>query len=188
VITVVSGLPRSGTSMMMQVLAAGGVEPLTDGIRQPDEDNPLGYHEFDPAAKLAVDSSWVTQGRGKAVKIVAQLLPWLPRGEHYRVVFLRRDLREVVASQNAMLKRLNRGGAELDDEQLMATYRKQLEGVQRALAHRPDIAVFEVDYAELLTEPEPALGRLGAFLERSFDPGIAAGAIRPELRRQKADA
>ena len=187
VITVVSGLPRSGTSMMMQILAAGGVEPLTDGIRQPDEDNPMGYHEFDPAANLAMDSSWVQQGRGKVVKVVAQLLPWLPRGEQYRVVFLRRDLREVVASQKAMLQRLNRDGAGLSDEQLMATYRKQLEGVQRALGGRPDIAVTEVDYAALLAEPEPELVRLATFLERPFDANKAAGAIRPELRRQKAD-
>lgn len=186
VVTVVSGLPRSGTSMMMQVLEAAGLVPLTDGIRGADEDNPLGYLEFDRATQLARDSTWVPRGRGGVVKVVAQLLPWLPRGEQYRVVFLRRDLREVVASQHAMLGRLGRPEAELDDAGLMAAYRTQLEGVRHALASRPEVAVLEIEYARFVADPEPDLLRLQAFLGRDLDREEAARAVRPELRRQKA--
>src|SRR5262249_28489523 len=96
VITVVSGLPRSGTSMMMQLLAAAGRETLSDAKRPADEDNPLGYFEFEQTLNLSKDSSWLPQARGKTVKIVAQLLPLLPRNEHYQIIFMERNLAEVV--------------------------------------------------------------------------------------------
>ena len=108
IITVVSGLPRSGTSLMMQLLSAAGRAALTDGKRDDDEDNPLGYFELEQARELAKDASWIPQARGKVVKIVAQLLPFLPPGQHYNVVFMERNMAEVIASQNAMLARQGR--------------------------------------------------------------------------------
>src|SRR4029077_16977405 len=120
IITIVSGLPRSGTSMMMQLLVAAGREALTDSKRPADEDNPLGYFEFEKTLELAKDVSWLPQARGKVVKIVAQLLPFLPTTEHYDVIFMERNLAEVISSQKAMLARQGRHGAALNDQQLTA--------------------------------------------------------------------
>src|SRR5690349_19374505 len=110
-IIIVSGLPRSGTSLMMQMLAGGGVEILTDAIRTADDDNPRGYLEFEPVKKTKQDSSWVPAARGKAVKMVSQLLYDLPPAERYRIIFMSRDLDEVLASQEKMLARLGRPAA-----------------------------------------------------------------------------
>ena len=114
VITVVSGLPRSGTSMMMQMLATGGVAVFTDGAREADENNSRGYFEHAKTLALHADASWLDQARGKAVKIVAPLLPHLPQSETYKIVFMRRDLQHVIASQRAMLVRLQKEGAQTE--------------------------------------------------------------------------
>lgn len=188
IITVVSGLPRSGTSLMMQLLAAGGLEPLTDQQRAPDEDNPLGYFEFEKAQELAKDRSWVPQAQGKLVKIVAQLLPHLPRGEHYQVIFMQRDLREIVASQKAMLARLKRQGAELNEERLMETYAAQLRRIHDRLARSEEVRVLHVDYAGLLADPSANIERIIEFLgSDAFNRDAARAAVRPEMRRQKAE-
>src|SRR5579872_1312474 len=104
-VTIVSGLPRSGTSMMLRMLAAGGLPILTDGVRTPDEDNPHGYLEWEGVKSLARDASWVASARGKGVKVIYYWLRDLPRDCRYRVIFMRRDLDEVLASQAAMLER-----------------------------------------------------------------------------------
>ncbi len=186
VITVVSGLPRSGTSMMMQILAAGGWNVLTDGKRAADEDNPKGYLEFEKALEVARDSSWLPQARGKAVKIVAQLLPSLPVNEHYNVIFMERNLREVIASQSAMLARQGRRGAELGERQLMEAYATQLERIRIHTARRPEMRTLPVNYAELLADPIAGVDRVACFLGGSFNRAAAAESIRPDLRRQKA--
>jgi len=185
VITVVSGLPRSGTSMMMQLLAAGGRQALTDGKREADADNPLGYLEFEKAVDLPKDSSWVPQARGKVVKVVAQLLPFLPRGEFYNVVFMERNLAEVLASQQAMLARQGRRGAELSPEQLMETYQAQLTRVRQQLARRSEMRTLMVDYAELLADPVAGIDRLASFLGDAFDQATAVQVVRPDLQRQR---
>ncbi len=185
VITVVSGLPRSGTSMMMQLLAGAGIELLKDTQRVADEDNPLGYHEFQKAVELKKDRSWLPQARGRAVKIVAQLLPALPADEHYQVILMQRDLREVVASQKVMLARMQRSGASIDDEELMKTYSTQLRRVKKQLAARHNVRVLTVDYAALLKDTEAAVERIAQFVGGSFEQTAAAQAIRPELQRQK---
>jgi predicted Zn-dependent protease len=186
VITIVSGLPRSGTSLMMQLLAAGGLPVLTDARRAADSDNPLGYLEFEPAMDLARDSAWIPQARGKAVKIVAQLLQFLPPGEYYRIIFMERDLSEVLASQAAMLAREGRRGAALDPEQLRATYIAQVQRVRSLVASRPRARLLPVAYADLLANPAAGAERVAAFLGGKFDCTTAAAAVRPELRRQKA--
>ena len=185
VITVVSGLPRSGTSMMMQLLVAAGREALSDSARLPDEDNPLGYFEFEKSLTLAQDASWLPQARGKVVKIVAQLLPFLPRNEHYHVILMDRNLAEVVASQKTMLARQGRRGAELGERQLRETYAAQVQRVRRQLARRPEIRMLPVNYGELLAHPASGVDRLMQFLGSPFNRERASQAIRPELRRQK---
>ncbi len=186
IITVVSGLPRSGTSLMMQLLVAAGREALSDGKRGADADNPLGYYEYEQVLDLARDTSWIPQARGKVVKIVAQLLPYLPANEHYHVIFMERNLGEVIASQRAMLERQGRRGAELDAQTLAETYLAQLARLRKQIAARPELRVLPVNYNLLLAEAFKQVPRLAVFLGEPFDVLRAAAAIRPELRRQKA--
>jgi hypothetical protein len=184
IIVVVSGLPRSGTSMMMQVLVAAGREALADAKRVPDEDNPLGYFEFEKTRELAKDTSWLPQARGKVVKIVAQLLPFLPRDERYHIIFMERNLAEVIASQNAMLARQGRRGADLDEQKLLETYTAQLQRVSSQLARRPEIRTLPVNYGALLSDRVAGMDRLAQFLGEPFNRKAAAEAVRLELRRQ----
>jgi len=188
VVIVVTGLPRTGTSMMMQMLAAAGIEPYSDNQRQPDEDNPRGYLEHEQAARLASDASWLPCARGKAVKIVAQLLPHLPAGEEYRLVFMHRDLEEVLASQRAMLKRLGRQGGRISDAALRHAYTQQLVRVHSWLNRHPEIPVLPVQYASAVREPMETAELLRAFLGSPFDAGSAARAVAASLHRQRAAA
>src|SRR5438270_5105425 len=119
-IIIVSGLPRSGTSLMMQMLDQGGVEVLTDNIRTADTDNPRGYYEFEKVKKIKQDASWLPQTRGKAFKMVSQLLYDLPASEQYLIIFMERDLDEMLLSQEKMLERLNRPAA--PREQIRQSY------------------------------------------------------------------
>src|SRR5262249_10258939 len=118
-ITIVSGLPRSGTSLMMKMLEAGGIEPVTDNIRGADLDNPKGYYEFAKVKAIAQDSSWVPETRGKAFKMVSVLLRNLPPNHRFKLIFMRRDMREVLASQSKMLEHMGKASGPRDEE--MAT-------------------------------------------------------------------
>jgi predicted AlkP superfamily phosphohydrolase/phosphomutase/tetratricopeptide (TPR) repeat protein len=184
-VTIVAGLPRSGTSMMMQMLAAGGIAPYTDERRLPDEDNPRGYLEHEHATQLHRDTSWIPQARGKAVKIVAHLLPYLPPGEEYRIVFMHRALEEVTASQTAMLKRLGRKGAGLGEKEMARVFAGQLVRVQEWLKRAPDVQVVSLQYAQVLADPNAAAERLANFLGAPFDQEKAAATVDPTLRRQQ---
>ncbi len=193
IVVVVSGLPRSGTSMMMQALAAGGVEAFTDEKRVADEDNPRGYYEHEKATQLARDASWIPEARGKVVKIVAQLLPNLPRGPKtpkYRIVFMDRDLREIVKSQRAMLDRLGRSGGRLGDAGMMKTLDAQVAQIERLLRNRPDVECLFVDYAKVVEDPAGEMARVAAFLGdggSGLDAAAMATAIDPSLRRQREE-
>jgi len=185
-IVVVAGLPRSGTSMLMQMLAAGGIPPYTDGNRGADEDNPRGYFEHANAIRLHQDSAWVPEARGKAVKIVASLLPYLPPGEEYRIVFALRNLAEVIASQRAMLDRLGRPGAALKEDALTRAYAGQLVRANTWLRSHDNVQAVGIDYASALRDPAAAAEKLAAFLGQPFNAGAAAASIVPRLRRQSA--
>ncbi|MFN9371282.1 MAG: alkaline phosphatase family protein [Planctomycetaceae bacterium] len=186
-VVIVSGLPRSGTSMMMQLLAAGGIPILADGAREADADNPRGYLEYE-AAKKAKDSSWIREARGKGVKLVAQLLSNLVSGPDYRIIFMERNLGEVVASQSAMLRRQNVAGGTLSDRRLAATYRAQIEAARRDLKRLGKrCSVLGINYQEALGDPEGTARRVNAFLGGTFDEQAMRGAIDPSLRRQKVE-
>lgn len=185
-VVVVSGLPRSGTSMMMQMLAAGGQAPYTDEKRESDSDNPRGYYEHENATKLASDRSWMPESRGKVVKIVAQLLPYLPRGERYKVVFMDRDLRSIVRSQRVMLDRLEREGGRLTDGRMMTTLDAQVAQVERLIARRPDVDAIFVDYDAVVADPAAEAARIAEFVG-GLDASAMAAAVDDSLRRQKAE-
>ncbi|MBI1318095.1 MAG: sulfotransferase family protein [Candidatus Hydrogenedens sp.] len=178
-ITVVSGLPRSGTSLMMQMLAAGGMPVLTDDVRQADESNPRGYFEYDPVRWLHRDASWIGDSRGKAVKIVSPLLRFLPEGEDYRVVVVRRELEQVLCSQAAML-----GEAVAPDNDLRAAYAAHLPQVEAFLATR-NIPTMYVDHGALMAQPRTVAEQVIAFLGVQLDPAAMASAVDPNLYRQR---
>jgi hypothetical protein len=187
-ITIVSGLPRSGTSMMMQMLAAGGVPALADNVRRPDEDNPRGYFEFERVKQVDSDSSWLDEAKGKAVKMVYRLLYDLPPDRVYRVVFTTRALDEVIASQEVMLERHGKAGAGLADPRLMEVYRRQLEQVMTWLREQPAFSVLTVDYRDVLRDTERAVQELNRFLGGRLDTQAMLQVPDWSLYRQRGNA
>ena len=182
-IIIVSGLPRSGTSLMMQMLAVGGVEVVTDHVRTADTDNPRGYYEFERVKKIKQDASWLPEARGKAVKMVSQLLYDLPTGEKYRIIFMERDLDEVLASQEKMLERLGRTAA--PREAMRQSFIVHLDRLHEWLRQRPNIEVLRVRYHDLLERPGGEAERVRAFLGGEADVDRMAGAVDPSLYRNR---
>ena len=183
-ITVVSGLPRSGTSLMMQMLQAGGLPALVDDARPADADNPRGYFEFAPAKGLRRDASWLPQAKGKAVKIVAQLLPCLAPQLNYRVILMERDLDEVLASQRTLLQRQGKAGADLPASRLRQVFARQWQQVQRMLAARR-IPTLTVRFRDCIDRPPEVAASLEAFLGGPLDQRAMVAAIDPRLYRQR---
>jgi hypothetical protein len=187
-ITVVSGLPRSGTSLMMQALAAGGLPSMTDEQRAPDASNPRGYLELEAVKRLKTDRSWLPQARGHAVKIIHLLLPELEAmvDQHeFRVLLMKRPVEEVLASQSAMLTRLGRPAAALPASQLGALFAEQMKRTESWLAGRPEIRVCAVSYPELVANPEAEMRRINAFLDGKLDEAAMARAVDPSLYRER---
>lgn len=180
-VVVVTGLPRSGTSMMMQMLAAGGIEPLTDGKREPDALNPKGYFEFEPAKNLQRDASWLPGARGKAVKVVAQLLPHLSPGLDYRVVFMEREMEEVLQSQERMLGHRSKEGAGQASGKLGEVFSAQVSAIRKMLASRR-IPTLSIAYGDSLEKPRETAARVNAFLGGGLDEGRMAAAVDPRLK------
>jgi predicted AlkP superfamily phosphohydrolase/phosphomutase/predicted Zn-dependent protease len=180
-VTIVSGLPRSGTSLMMQMLQAGGLPSLTDGTRAADENNPRGYFEFEKAKQLPTDNSWLPSGKGRAVKIVAQLLRALPVTQEfrYRVIFMQRDLDEVIASQKKML------GQTETPANLARAFAAQLRQIQRVLAVRSIPALY-IEYRQIIANPAAAAARVNAFLGGTLDERAMAAVVDPELYRNRS--
>lgn len=184
-ITVVSGLPRSGTSMMMKMLEAGGLRPLTDEVREADADNPKGYYEFERVKQLDKgDDDWLAQAEGKVVKVISALLQHLPVGYDYRVIFMERHMPEILASQRKMLVR--RGEAdEMEDEQMSDLFEKHLQQVKGWLAQQEDYSVLYVHYSEALADPRSQAERVKEFLGADLDVDKMAGAVDPNLYRNR---
>jgi hypothetical protein len=185
-IVVVSGLPRSGTSMMMQMLEAGGMQVLTDGIRAPDEDNPRGYYEIEKVKQLRRDARWLAEAEGKAVKIVYSSLYDLPADRSYKLIFMRRDLREVLASQRQMLERSGREGSALSAERLAEVFAGQLGKIDRWLCGQRQIDTLRVDYAEAVGEAQTVAGRVNAFLGTRLSESAMAAAVDQRLYRKRS--
>ena len=187
-VTVVSGLPRSGTSLMMQTLAAGGIPPLTDEQRAADPSNPRGYLELEAVKRLKTDKSWLPQAKGKAVKIIHLLLPELadaPAGLEFRVVMMRRPIAEIVASQRAMLARQGKASAALPDAQLEKLFTDQLARVESWLETRGNFRVCQVHYPALVVDPAVSASVINAFLGGDLDEAAMVRAVDPSLYREK---
>jgi hypothetical protein len=185
-VIVVSGLPRSGTSMMMKMLEAGGVPVMTDAIRQADVDNPKGYYEYERVKHLEkeTDKSYLREARGRALKVISFLLKDLPDDNYYRVVFMRRHLDEVIASQNKMLDR--RGEDSIEERERMAeAYRNHLAAVKLLVRKRPNFALLEFRYDEAVRDPRAAARTVNAFLGGALDEAAMAQVIDRELYRNR---
>jgi len=184
-VTVVSGLPRSGTSLMMQMLHAGGLPTLTDGVRAADENNLRGYHEYDPVKRLRADNRWLPQARGHAVKVIHLLLRelLLDGSLRYRIVLMQRPIDEVLASQRAMLQRDGRTGA--DPTVLKKAFEAQLAQLDAWLAAQSAMKVLSVSYPQLMREPLPVAEAVSRFLELPLDAAAMARSVDPALHRQR---
>ena len=186
-VTIVSGLPRSGTSMMMRMLSAGGIEVVVDDVRKADADNPVGYFEFEQVKKTREDASWLAGAGGKAVKMVSKLLYDLPARYRYKVIFMRRNMEEVLKSQRKMLERRGVQDAS-NDEDMARFFRKHLADVEEWLRAQPHMDVLYVDYGEAVAEPAKSARAVNAFLGGRLDAGRMAAAVDGSLYRNRSQA
>ena len=184
-ITIVSGLPRSGTSMLMKMLAAGGLSPLTDGIREADADNPGGYYEFEKVKQLEKDTTWLELAKGKAVKVISQLLDQLPLHKSYKIVFALRKMDEILASQQAMLARRGQSSDRVSDAEMAAAFGQHLSAVQQWLAKHPQMEVLYINYAAVLRDPLATSHEIKTFLARPLDVRQMASVVDEGLYRQR---
>lgn len=172
-VIIVSGLPRSGTSMMMQMLAAGGLTIGTDKTRAADEDNPKGYYELEKVKELdkGGDNSWMRNYKGQVVKVISYLLRHLPLELNYMVIFLDREIDEVLASQRKMLVRRGKDPNAVDDETMKKSYAKHLNEVEQLFAtNTANFKLLRLDHRQVLAKPEDAAQRINDFL-RDFIGG-----------------
>lgn len=185
-IVVISGLPRSGTSMMMKMLEAGGLLPVTDSLRVADDDNPKGYYEFERVKQLDKgDTAWVPEARGKVVKVISALLKYLPANEQYKVIFIRRNMPEILASQRKML--INRGEDpdKMDDAQMAMLFEKHVQQIEAWLNDQPNMDVLYVHYSDILANPVGEAERIGQFLGGRVDSEKMVEVVDPELYRNR---
>jgi hypothetical protein len=183
-VIVVSGLPRSGTSLMMQMCEAGGLIPLTDNVRKADKDNPRGYYELEEVKTLGKDNSWVPRARGRVIKVISALLKHLPQESRYKLVFMLRDIDEVIASQKQMLARIGEQNR-FSDEKLEAMFRNHLRQVRGWLSESMAFETLYVDYNQLLRNPYERSRDIGVFLGDGLDHVKMAEAVDQRLYRQK---
>ncbi len=183
-IVVVSGLPRSGTSLMMQMLQAGGYPVLCDDQRVADENNPRGYLEYEKVRRLERDSSWLAEAEGRAVKIVSLLLYSLPQQFEYRILFLRRSLDEIQQSQAAMLQR-NQPHAIGGVRDLRSDFERHLQHLKEWWRTQMNMSVQECDYAEIIHSPRKQAAAVAQFLNAPLDLDAMAAAVDPTLHRQR---
>lgn len=186
-IPIVSGLPRSGTSLMMSMLSAGGLEALTDQRRVADGDNPLGYFELEDAKKLIKgEHSWLAKSNGKVVKVISTLLPYLPDGYSYRIVFMRRAIEEVLASQRKMLINRGENPDKVSDVQMTEVFKMDLQQSERWINSQAHVTRLDIHYKQLIDEPRPLVSEINRFLGGELDEDKVLSAIDPSLYRQRS--
>ena len=187
-VTIVSGLPRSGTSMMMRMLEAGGIEALIDDIREADIDNPRGYYEYEPGKSTRDDPRWLESASGKVVKMVYSLLYDLADGHQYRVVFMRRDLEEILRSQQKMLDRLGTREESVSDDAMRQLFTAEIDKCRKFLRDDPRFSFLEVDYNKLLSGPGQLVEEVDRFLGGGLDCEAMAAVVDPSLYRNRAQS
>ena len=187
-VIIVSGLPRSGTSMLMGMLSAGGVALMVDGVRTADEDNPKGYHELEQVKALDKpgDKTWLAAAQGKALKIISFLLQHLPETYDYKIIFMRRSLPEVLASQQKMLERRGEASGDAGDDELARMFAAHLTKVEGLLSSRDNCDVLYVDHRDAVGDPSAVAEAINQFLGGHLDAGAMTAVVDPDLYRNRA--
>ena len=185
VITIVSGLPRSGTSMMMRMLEAGGMDVAVDDIREADEDNPKGYYELEKVKEIKNDYSWLDNVQGKVVKMVSMLLYELPSNRKYNVIFMKRDIDEILASQRTMLQRKG-NRSDINDEELGKLFNRHLEEIANWLAGQKNMRVFYINYKNVIEDPRKIAQVINHFLNKALNIEKMVETVDKSLYRQKS--
>jgi hypothetical protein len=171
--------------MMMRMLEAGGLPVLTDSVRTADEDNPEGYYEYERVKQIEEDQAWLGQARGRVVKMVSALLEHLPPVHHYKVVFMRREMAEILASQRKMLDRLGESDGEVDDAEMTRLFAQHLAKVTGWLEAQPNVDLLYVSYNDVLADPEAQAQRVSHFFWGKLDAAAMVDVIDPELYRNR---
>jgi hypothetical protein len=171
--------------MMMRMLAAGGMQVLTDYIRTADEDNPKGYYEFERVKQIEHDKAWLEDAQGKVVKMIAALLKHLPPSYEYKVVFVQRNISEVLASQRQMLLRRGKPAEKVSDERMAALFERHLWQIEAWMATQPSMEVLYVRYGDVLADPAAQATRINRFLGGTLDVDKMADVVEPGLYRQR---
>lgn len=186
-ITIVSGLPRSGTSMMMSALEAGGMDLLTDGLRRADVNNPKGYYELEIVKKLPKgETDWIESAQGKAIKVISALLKYLPEDYQYRVIFMERDIEEIMASQKRMLERSGKNAQSLiSEKEIRQSYIEHIAEVRAWLMDSGWIRAIFISYNDILHNPEQIFREVARFLDNSADPDAMAKVVDCSLYREQ---
>ena len=185
-VLVVSCLPRSGTSMMMNMLAEGGLQVVSDAIRNADEDNPNGYFEYEPVKQLSEgQNTWLAEADHKVVKVISALLEYLPANHHYKILFMERDIKEILASQRKMLDR-RKEEAKVSDTELESQFRKHLADIKYWLARQPNMEILYVDYRQLVTNPDEICPRIAEFIGFPVDQAKMRSIPNERLYRNRA--
>jgi LPS sulfotransferase NodH len=188
VITVVSGLPRSGTSLMMKMLEAGGLPVMQDGIREADRDNPKGYYEFERVKQMDKgDTAWMVEAQGKVVKIISALLKHMPPEYEYRVIFMRRHMKEVLASQRKMLVHRGEDAEKMDDEKMGELFEKHMAQVFAWLGQQPNVRYIQIHYNDLLADPVAYARQVDEFLDGRLDEQKMIEMVDPKLYRNRKE-
>ncbi len=187
-IIIVSGLPRSGTSMMMKMLDAAGFAIMTDGEREADIDNPKGYFEYERIKDLEnePDKSYVADARGKVLKVISFLIKELPEDNSYRILFMRRDIDEVIASQNKMIYRLGTEDTSATDAEVKKLYQRHLVQVKNLVDKRKDIAMIDVNHRQAINDPMAVAQQVNDFLGGGLDVQAMAAVVDRKLYRNRA--
>ena len=180
-IIIVSGLPRSGTSMMMQMVSAAGIEILTDEIRKADQSNPKGYYEYEPVKKLLSDNSWMPQAKGKCVKIIAQLLPKIDLTIRYKIIFMNRNIDEVLKSQQVMLGKADQPA----NPAIKNAFIKQVETITEFMNKEQNISWIKVEHQETINNPNDLAQRVAEFLGTPSKIQEMAKVVNPDLYRNR---
>ncbi|MFO8109069.1 MAG: NAD-dependent epimerase/dehydratase family protein [Thermoplasmata archaeon] len=185
-VVIVSGLPRSGTSMMMKMLEKGGLEILTDKVQAPDLDNPKGYYEYEKVKSLPEDDKWIEEARGKVVKILGELIKHLPRGYNYKIIFMERDIDEIMESQEKMLKHRGKDSSDVSKEEFKQIFRDYVKILKNHINSHQDMEVIYVSYNDIMSLPRSVIESISVFLDGSLDVDEMLTVVDEELYRNRA--
>jgi hypothetical protein len=184
-ITVVSGLPRSGTSMMMKMLEAGGLNVLTDEIREADEDNLKGYYEDERVKVLHDTNAWIGEAEGRVIKVISYQLKHLPGDHDYSIIFMKRKISEILASQRKMIVRRGEPTDDVPDKVMTGIFQKHLDETFAWLKEQSNIRVLYVSYNDSLQDPARTVNHINFFLGGRMDIEQMKKVVDPNLYRQR---